>query len=70
MTNKTYVCVEYIGMQQDEYRGNYKLYNLLEPMGEHVVYSTVSHNTIVNAGFIPFVTKVRANRSIQPLTRD
>jgi hypothetical protein len=68
--SKTYVCVEYIGIQEDERHGNYALYNLLEPMGEHVVYSTVSHHTITRAGKTPFVVKIRQNRAIRPLTAD
>lgn len=40
------VRVKFIGYQECRTVGRYALYNLLEPMGEHPVGSTVSGNTI------------------------
>ena len=51
MTHKT-VRVKYIGVQQFRDMA-FPLYNLLEPMGEHPVNSTVSHSTILTHGFKP-----------------
>jgi hypothetical protein len=49
------ITVKYVGIQQDEIHGDFPLYNLLEPMGEHPVYSTVSLRTIQSHGYYPFV---------------
>jgi len=49
-----YIRVKYIGRQVWR-RGFFNLYNLLEPMGEHPVHSTVSLNTIKLHGFEPYV---------------
>ena len=46
------IKVKFIGYQVWR-RGRFKLYNLLEPMGEHPVHSTVSLNTIKLHGFTP-----------------
>ena len=53
MTHKT-VRVKYIGVQQFRDMA-FPLYNLLEPMGEHPVNSTVSDNTITLHGRKPLV---------------
>jgi hypothetical protein len=49
------IAVKYVGIQQDDIHGDFPLYNLLEPMGEHPVYSTVSLATIWKHGCYPFV---------------
>jgi hypothetical protein len=54
-----HITVEFIGMQPDAIRGQFPLYNLLEPMGTHPVYSTVSLNTIREHGCEPCVVKSR-----------
>ena len=46
------IKVKFIGYQVWRC-GRFKLYNLLEPMGKHPVYSTVSLNTIKLHGFEP-----------------
>ena len=46
------IKVKFIGYQVWRY-GQFKLYNLLEPMGEHPTYSTVSFNTIKLHGCEP-----------------
>ena len=51
MTNKTIRC-KFIGVQHCK-NISFPLYNLLEPMGEHPVNSTVSHSTILTHGFKP-----------------
>ena len=48
-----YIKVKYIGLQHTPHRGSFKLYNLLEPMNDHPVHSTVSLNTIHANGFEP-----------------
>ena len=48
-----YIKVKYIGLQHTPHREAFKLYNLLEPMNEHPVHSTVSLNTIHANGFEP-----------------
>jgi hypothetical protein len=58
------ITVEYIGVQRDDTHGDFPLYNLLEPMNGHPVYSTVSLNTIRAAGYCPFVVKVRGEQGI------
>ena len=52
-----YVKVKYIGLQHTPHRGAFKLYNLLEPMNDHPVHSTVSLNTIHANGFEPIETE-------------
>ena len=52
-----YIKVKYIGLQHTPHRGSFKLYNLLEPMNEHPVHSTVSLNTIHANGFEPIETQ-------------
>ena len=51
MTNKTIRC-KFIGVQHCK-NISFPLYNLLEPMGEHPINSTVSHSTILTHGFKP-----------------
>jgi hypothetical protein len=46
------IKVKFLGFQVWRY-GRFALYNLLEPMGEHPVHSTVSLNTIKLHGFTP-----------------
>ena len=53
MTNKTIRC-KFIGVQHCK-NISFPLYNLLEPMGEHPVNSTVSDNTITLHGRKPLV---------------
>lgn len=48
-----YIRVKYIGLQHTPHMGAFKLYNLLEPMNDHPVHSTVSLNTIHANGFEP-----------------
>ena len=49
-----YIKAHFIGHQVWRH-GRFPLYNLLEPMGEHPVNSTVSLNTIKLHGFEPYV---------------
>lgn len=46
------IKARFIGHQVWRY-GRFALYNLLEPMGEHPVNSTVSFNTIQLHGYVP-----------------
>lgn len=50
------IKVKFLGFQVWRY-GRFALYNLLEPMGEHPVHSTVSLNTIKLHGFTPVETE-------------
>ena len=51
---RNYIRTKFVGYQVWRC-GRFALYNLLEPMGEHPVNSTVSLNTIKLHGFEPYV---------------
>ena len=53
MINKT-VRVKFLGYQVWG-KGKFPLYNLLEPLGEHPVNSTISENTITLHGRKPLI---------------
>lgn len=53
------IPVHYIGTQYCS-GGQFELYNILEPMGEHPTHSTVSAETIAKHGRVPeVVTQTR-----------
>lgn len=51
------ISVHYIGTQYWS-GGQFELYNILEPMGEHPVYSTVSGETIAKHGRVPAIVVI------------
>ena len=52
------IPVHYIGTQYWS-GGQFELYNILEPMGEHPVHSTVSGETIARHGRVPAIVDNR-----------
>lgn len=51
------ISVRYIGTQYWS-GGQFELYNILEPMGEHPIHSTVSGETIARHGRVPAIVVI------------
>ncbi len=52
------IPVHHIGTQHWS-GGQFELYNILEPMGEHPIHSTVSGETIARHGRVPTIVDNR-----------
>jgi len=49
----------YNGLQEVPNQPSFELWTILEPMGEHCTFSTLSRNTIEKHGCTPFQTEVK-----------